>query len=111
MAFILIVSPIIFADPDIIKPGQNINDVADKLGKTGYKETGLDMAPLSQDLALKMWAVGEGVLIFSYSKKDKIIKGISFFLCDERPKNLRKSFDFIVKEFDPIARELKIIVP
>lgn len=36
---------------------------------------------------------------------------MSYYLCDERPKATRKTFDLIVKEFDPKTRELKITLP
>jgi hypothetical protein len=77
---------------------------------SGYLETGLDMTP-GNGTDLKMWTVGEGVLIFAFSQKDRKVVSISYFLCDERPKALRKTFELSVTEFDPKTREMQVKLP
>lgn len=99
------------AGENAIRPGNDIGEAVKAMAESGYKETGLDLLATKVDTDLRMWAVGEGVLILAYSNKDKKVHGMSYYLCDERPKATRKTFDLIVKEFDPKTRELKITLP
>ena len=94
-----------------IRLGHDIDDVTRVMAESGFNETGLDMIATKADTDLKMWSVGEGVLILTYSTKDKKVLGMSYFLCDERPKATRKTFHLNVREFDPKTRELKIVLP
>jgi hypothetical protein len=101
-----------YAGEMIIKTGQNIDDVTKIMTSEGYKEAGLEMETLAKDhVALKMWSVGEGSLIFEYSTNNKKIKNISYYFCDERPKLTRKTFEFTITEFDPNSKEMKIKLP
>jgi hypothetical protein len=93
-----------------IKSDQTIEVVAKLMKDSGYLETGLDMSP-GKGTELKMWTVGEGVLIFAFSQKDRKVVSISYFLCDERPKASRKTFEFSVTEFDPKTGEMRIKPP
>ena len=42
----------------------------------------------------------QGVLIVSYSKTSQKIVGLAFWFADERPKALRRTFEFDVASFD-----------
>ena len=96
------------AEEGPLKAGQKLDDVAARMKAAGFKETGLELVANKVGTALKMWAVGEGVLIVSYSKQDGTLIGLSYSLSDERPKATRKTFDFVVEEFDPQTRAMKI---
>lgn len=96
------------AEDTAITPGQSSDDASKLMQDAGFKEAGLDMAPTAKDTSLKMWSVGDGVLIFTYSTKDKKVTALSFFLCDERPKASRREFEFSVTEFDPKTKAMKI---
>jgi hypothetical protein len=98
------------AGGSLIKTHQAIEAVAKLMKDAGYLETALDMVS-GEGTELKMWAVGEGVLIFTFSQKTRKVTSISYYLCDERPKALRKTFEFSVTEFDPKTREMKIKLP
>lgn len=100
-----------YASEATIKTGQNIDDVSNSMTKAGYVETGLDMEAASKESELKMWSVDEGVLIFAYSTKDNITTEITYYLCDERPKAIWKTFEFTVTEFAPNTKEMKIKLP
>lgn len=104
------VTQIVAAD-DTIRPSQDIDKVSKLMQRFGYQEAGLDMAPRDKDTDLKMWAVGEGVLIFTVSTKDKKVLHITYFLCDERAKASRKEYRFQVSSFDPKIRAVTIMLP
>jgi hypothetical protein len=101
----------VFAGGNPIKPGIDIEDVSKLMKNAGYKETALDMLSTKTDTELKMWAVGEGVLILVFSTKDRKVTNISYYLSDERPKAERKTFSLSVLEFDPTTREMRIKLP
>lgn len=94
-----------------IRPGDDINDAKKIMAEFGYKETALDMAATTADSYLLMWDAGEGVLICTCSSKANKVLAMSYFLCDERPTATRKSFDLVVREFNPRTGELKIVLP
>ncbi|MFC1708133.1 hypothetical protein ACFL59_15160 [Planctomycetota bacterium] len=60
---------------------------------------------------LKMWAVGDGVLICSFSTKDNVVKDLSYFLCGDRPRAKRTEFWLRVTRFAPDTREMTIEIP
>ena len=93
-----------------IRPGQDIAQVARAMKESGYQETALAMLPKEKGSELKMWEVGEGVLIISFSTKEKKVTKLSYFFCDERPKATRKTFEFSVTEFNPRTGEMKLRV-
>ena len=74
--------------------------IADMKAKK-YKETGLAMGGSDDSIGLHFWTVDEGVLIAAYAKKNRKITSLSFRLSDERPRSIRKEFDFSVTSFDP----------
>jgi hypothetical protein len=90
------------ASAEIITNGLSLSVAGRVMESAGYKQTGLDMLPVSSnnDLQLQYWRVGEGLLIIEYSQTSKAVLGLEFFLCDERPKAFRKTFDFEVTSFD-----------
>jgi hypothetical protein len=60
---------------------------------------------------LKFWAVGEGMLILTFSTKDRKVSEVTLWFCDERAKSTRKEFAFHVTEFDPKTRQIRITLP
>jgi hypothetical protein len=92
-----------------VKLGANADSASTAMTGAGYEETMLAMEARDQTHDLKMWKVGEGVLICTFTKADKIITQVSYFLCDERPKSARKEFVFSVKQFDPQSGVLEIL--
>jgi hypothetical protein len=109
--FLACTSAQVCAGEKTICPGNDIREARKAMAEAGYKETGLAMLATKADTDLQMWSVGEGVLILTYSTKDNKVLGMSYFLCDERPKATRRTFDLDVKEFDPKTRELRITLP
>jgi hypothetical protein len=99
------------AGEGLIVPGSDIGAVSTSMAASGYKETGLDMLAMQKDAVLKFWSVGQGVLIAVYSTANKKVLSLSYSLSDERPKATRRTFDLVVKEFDPKSGEMKIAVP
>ena len=51
-----------------------------------YKQTGLDMAAEKPNEDLRFWDIDQGVLILRFSKGTGRVLGMTYFLCDERPK-------------------------
>ncbi len=96
---------------DVVKPGANIDHIASAMSDAGYGETMLALVPRDEAHELKMWGVADGVLICTFAKKGKTVTALSYFFCDERPKSMRKTFTFPVKEFNPQTREMRILVP
>lgn len=96
------------AGEGLIVPGSDIGAVSTSMAASGYKETGLDMLAMQKDADLKFWSVGQGVLIAVYSTANKKVLSLSYSLSDERPKATRRTFDLVVKEFDPKSGEMKI---
>jgi hypothetical protein len=96
---------------DILRPGQDIDQVTKVLRDYGYKETGLEMGTVNTETDLKFWAVGEGVLILTFSAKNGKVSEMTLWLCDERAKSTRKEFSFQVTEFDPKTRQIRITLP
>ena len=94
-----------------IMPGQDVVQVARAMKESGYRETAIAMMPKEKGSELKMWEVGEGVLIVSFSTKEKKVTNLSYFFCDERPKATRKTFEFPVTEFHPRTGEMKLRLP
>jgi len=65
----------------------------------GYAKTGLEMMPRAGEY-LEFWQVDQGVMIVSYSNASQKIVGLAFWFADERPKALRRTFEFDVASFD-----------
>jgi hypothetical protein len=85
---------------EVITNGASIGAVQKAMAAAHYAETGLDMAAIPPAEALRFWDVGEGVLIFRFSKSSGRVLEMTYFLCDERPKALRKTFELRVASFD-----------
>lgn len=86
---------------EAVTNGMLIATVQKAMAVAHYKETGLDRVATQTGHDLKFWAVGDGVLILRYSKTSTGLLGMTYSLCDERPKALRRTFDFNVSSFDP----------
>lgn len=92
----------------VVEPGANIEQVEAAMTGAGYRETELAMAPRDDMHRLKMWAAGDGVLICTFAIKDGTVSDIGYFLCDERPKAVRKEFYFSVEKFQPDTGEMNM---
>lgn len=87
------------ASAEVLTEGLSVTTASGAMQQAGYAKTGLDMAPPSgQDL--RVWEVGQGVLIVRASRVSWRIVGLTFSVADERPKALRKEFYFDVASFD-----------
>ncbi|MFC1707389.1 hypothetical protein ACFL59_11345, partial [Planctomycetota bacterium] len=106
----LVAAPVL-AEATLIRAGQEIGDVSQLMERAGYEETQLAMASKEEDIHLKMWSVGEGVLICSFSTKDKVVKDLSYYLCDARPITERTEFEFRVTRFAPDTGQMTIEIP
>ncbi len=85
---------------EVITNGLAISDARKGMVAAGYKQTGLDMIARNHPMEdLQFWGVDQGVLIVAYSTASQRIVGLTFSLCDERPKATRKSFDLEVASF------------
>jgi hypothetical protein len=86
---------------EVITNGLAVSDARKAMVAAGYKQTGLDMIARNHPKEdLQFWGVDQGVLIVAYSTASQRIVGLTFFLCDERPKATRKTFDLEVASFD-----------
>lgn len=88
------------ASAEVITNGVSIGVVQKAMANAHYTETGLDMAAIRSNEALRFWGVGEGVLIFRFSKSSGRVLEMTYFLCDERAKAVRKTFSLTVVGFD-----------
>jgi len=94
---------------EVITNGLAISDARKAMVASGYKQTGLEMIARHYPKEdLQFWGIDEGVLIARYSTASQRIVGLSFFLCDERPKAIRKTFDFEVASFDTTSKALML---
>ena len=78
------------------------------MNEAGYRETELDMEAMEIGNRLRFWGVDEGVLIATYSAKNKEVLNFSYWLTDERPKAFRKTFKFEVISFDTKSGLIRI---
>lgn len=90
----------ISASAEVITNSMLIGTVQKAMTAAHYKETGLDMAASQPGQDLRFWAVGDGILILRLSNSSSRVLGMTYSLCDERPKALRRTFDFDVASFD-----------
>lgn len=97
-------------DQGTIRPGSNIDDVTKLMNDAGYIKAQLAMETSGKANSLRMWGVGDGVLICNFTSKDKTVTAISYFFCDERAKSMRMEIDLKVKEYNPRTREMQILV-
>jgi len=97
--------------PGVVSVGQNIDIALKLMAPMGDGSPMLEMATGDPDLEMKMWAVGKGVLIAIHSRKDRSIRSLSFYMSDERPKALRKTFEYEVLQYFPETKEMRIVVP
>jgi len=88
------------ASADVITNGLSMSDVQKAMEAAHYRQTRLDITAdkLSEDL--QFWDVDQGVLILRFTRGTSLVLGMTYFLCDERPKALRKTFQFEVLSFD-----------
>jgi hypothetical protein len=107
---------------EVIKPGANIEKVAEMLKEHGYGVTELEMLHRSQlglimgepktrqdDVQLlKFWRIAEGTLIVSYKKFDGTVTGLDYYLVGEGNKSSRKDFSLPVSSFDPGNGEMVV---
>ena len=91
--------------------GQSIDTALNLMAPMGNGSPMLEMATRDPDLQMKMWSVGEGVLIAVHSEKDRSIKSLSFYMSDERPKWEAKTFEYEVSQYFPATGEMRIVVP
>jgi|GEM_PF-2431650 len=84
----------------MVSEDSEIEEVNKAMTAAGYSESGLDMAPADPKHDMAFWAVDGGVLIVLYSTETKKVTGVTYWLCDERPKGTRKTFEMTVKCFD-----------
>ena len=86
---------------EVLTNGLPVTGAVQAMKKAGYAETGLDMmARQGSGEDLRFWGVGEGVLIVSYSTASQKIRGMTFWLADDRPKATRQTFELDVASFD-----------
>jgi len=93
-----------------VRIGQNINFASKLLAHLGQGDAMLDLMPGLKS-ELKMWPLGDGILIASYSVEKGEILGLTYWLADERPKSTRKVFTINILSYNPITGELKASIP
>ncbi len=96
------------ASADVITNGVSIGVVQKAIAAAHYAETGLDRAAIGPNEALRFWSVGEGVLIFRFSKSSGRVLAMTYSLGDERPKAVRKTFSLTVVAFDPESGTMSV---
>ncbi len=97
-----------YVSADILTSGIKIDVARVAMEKAGYKKSGLDWAVRDRSHSLDFWSVSGGTLVALYSKKSNEIISFSYNLSDERPKSLRKEFDFGVISFDTVTKQMTI---
>jgi hypothetical protein len=86
---------------DTLRAGTKIDTAAADMRLKGYKETGLQMAPVKTTEELKFWQINDGVLIVTYSKQTQQIKKIAYLISDDGSKSERHEVNLTVIEFNP----------
>ena len=100
LGFICLVS-CISVSAEVLTNGLPITAAISAMKKAGYTETRLEMMPKpGSGEDLRFWGVGRGVLIVGYSKASQKITGTTFWFADERPKAVRREFEFDVTSFN-----------
>lgn len=94
----------------LVVVGQNIEEASLFMKSFGNGGHLLDMET-SKGTDLKMWQVGDGVLIAVHSDETKKILHLSYSMSDERPKSTRKTFNMSVKSFNPTSGEMLVVFP
>lgn len=85
-----------------IRVGAGIDAVMEAMRQARYTRTQLEMLVTRESNSnIVMWSVDRGALIVVYSTETRIVSGLSFFVCDDRPKAMRMEWDFTVRAFDP----------
>ncbi|MFC1707536.1 hypothetical protein ACFL59_12105 [Planctomycetota bacterium] len=112
----LVAAPV-FAEANLITAGPETGDVSQLMSKAGYEETQLAMGSKEENVDLKMWAVGDRVLICSFSTTDNVVKGLSYFLCGDGPRAKRTKWSLrtlktgFSREADVAGRSESAAVP
>ena len=96
---------------ETVEVGQKIDVIAKLMATNGFSETMRQIESGDPEIAIRMWSVGDGVLIVDYRKDDSISTDLSFLLTTDGPKSTRQDFSHQVKRFTPENDELTIIVP
>ena len=94
-----------------VQVGMKIDVIAKLMATNGFDETMRQMESRDPANLLRMWTVGEGVLIVDYRKDDSISTDLCFLLTTGGPKSTRQNFSLKVKQFTPENGELTTIVP
>lgn len=94
---------------EIVQHGTPIEIATKAFKSASYKEGALEMLSMNPDNRLMFWTIDRGTLIITYSVKSMKIIDLNYHLCDERPKAIRKNFEFDVKSFNTDSGELVIM--
>jgi len=91
------------------KVGNNIDELTRVMEDAKYGDGSFLLAwAFPPGKRARMWAVGQGSVIATYTEADKIITHMTFYHSDERPKLLRKTFMYEITSFDPDTGKMVI---
>jgi len=93
-----------------VKAGSNYGIVRNELLTLGYKDTGLEMAPMEVKHELKFMANDKHVLMFLTDKSNTDIITISLYISDFGPKAHRFDRQYSVESIFIKENKLKMVI-
>ena len=84
-----------------VEPQIDIGIIAGLMFQTGHAETVLQMDTDDPNKRLRMWIVGDGVLIATYDSTTNNTDSVEYHISSDGPKANRKNWSFPVETYDP----------
>jgi len=94
----------------VVEPDVGIETIAKMMSDSGYSETMLQISTGDPNKRLKMWDVGDGVLIATYDSKSNNSDSVTYRISSGGPKLHQKNWSFPVETFDPTDGTMTISI-
>jgi len=94
----------------VVESETSIEVISKLMADAGHEETMLQMSTGDPNQLLKMWTVGDGVLIVTYNSKTSLATRIDYNVSSDGPKLHRKNWSFTVDKFSPETGKLTILL-
>ena len=93
-----------------VEPQIAIETIAKLMTDSGHTETMLQMSTGDPNKMMKMWNVGDGVLIVTYDATTNNSESVRYYISTGGPKLHRKNWSFPVETFDPASGTMTISI-
>jgi hypothetical protein len=98
-----------FTQAKEIKNGMKIELLSSIMEVHGFKSTTAQILAQKKGTDLKFFQVGQGLLIATFLKEEKIVVSLSYYLSDNKSKLERTVFTLPVISFDPASGEMRVV--